>query len=554
MNAPIVFGSNCSGIEAASVALHPLGWRAAWLAEIESFPSDVLAHHYPDTPNLGDMTTIADRVLRGEVVAPDVLIGGTPCQAFSIAGLRKSLDDDRGQLSLALIRQANAIDVVRQRAGKPPVVVWWENVCGVLSTRDNAFGCFLAGLAGEDDPLVPPGGRWKDAGCVFGPQRTVAWRVLDAQYFGLAQRRRRVFVVASAGDGFDPTQVLFEFDGVRRDLAPRREAGQDAAAGTLRGTDGGSDVDHARAGHLVGCFGGGNTSGSIEVAACLTAKGQRLDFEVETFAAMAFHGSQDPDVSGDVTHPLGRNQGQEVCIAFSCKDHGADAGDIAPTLRAMGHGASHANAGGQVAVAVLPFDTTQTTSASNYSNPQPGDPCHPLSAQAHPPAVCITGDIAHTLKAEGFDASEDGTGRGQPIVAVQPAPSSGAYSTKLHNTASNGAGKLYHEYTASLDASSPPPALLTTMAVRRLTPRECERLQGFQFRVSHDTPGAWQDEAGRWWSPDYTAILRKGKPAADGPRYRSLGNSMAVPCMAWIGRRITGQLLARREAAERLAA
>lgn len=142
------FGSVCSGIEAASVAWHPLGWKAAWLAEIEPFPSAVLAHHYPTVPNLGDMTTITRRVLSGEVEAPDVFTGGTPCQAFSVAGLRRSLDDARGNLSITFCEIADAIDHVRRSAGQQPAVIVWENVPGVLSTKDNAFGCFI-GRTGE---------------------------------------------------------------------------------------------------------------------------------------------------------------------------------------------------------------------------------------------------------------------------------------------------------------------------------------------------------------------------------------------------------------------
>lgn len=132
------FGSVCSGIEAASVAWHPLGWKAAWLSEIEPFPSAVLAHHYPDVPNLGDMTQLPDRILSGEVEAPDLFCGGTPCQAFSVAGLRKSLDDARGNLSLVFCEIANAIDSVHIARGEKPCVVFWENVPGVLSTKDNA--------------------------------------------------------------------------------------------------------------------------------------------------------------------------------------------------------------------------------------------------------------------------------------------------------------------------------------------------------------------------------------------------------------------------------
>jgi len=159
------YGSVCSGIEAASVAWHPMGWRAAWLAEIEPFPSAVLAHRFPEVANLGDMTKIARGVLTGEVEAPDVLVGGTPCQAFSVAGMREGLADARGQLTIKFVELADAIDLVRVRRGAESSVIVWENVPGVLSSKDNAFGCFLAALAGEDDALVPPGGgqmveRW----------------------------------------------------------------------------------------------------------------------------------------------------------------------------------------------------------------------------------------------------------------------------------------------------------------------------------------------------------------------------------------------------------
>ncbi len=216
----ITYGSVCSGIEAATQAWHPLGMRAAWFAEIEPFPSAVLAHHYPDVPNLGDMTKLAALVLAGKVPAPDVLVGGTPCQAFSVAGMREGLTDPRGALTIKYVELADAVDYVRAINGKPASVIVWENVPGVLSDKGNAFGCFLGALAGEDCELQPSGKRWPDAGCVYGPKRTIAWRILDAQYFGLAQRRRRVFVVASARNGFDPTEVLFEREGTRRDSPP----------------------------------------------------------------------------------------------------------------------------------------------------------------------------------------------------------------------------------------------------------------------------------------------------------------------------------------------
>jgi DNA (cytosine-5)-methyltransferase 1 len=430
----VTFGSVCSGIEAASVAFAPLGWRAAWFAEIEPFPSALLAHRYPDVPNLGDMTTIAERVHAGTVPAPDVLCGGTPCQSFSVAGLRRSLDDERGNLTLAFVELADAIDDVRRAGGEPAAIVLWENVPGVLSTDDNAFGCFLGALAGCDAAIVSPSG-WTDAGVVAGPRRAVAWRVLDAQYFGLAQRRRRVFVVASAREGFDPAAVLLEFDGVRRDSAPRREAGE-GVAGSLRAGSGGGcgpDADDAKRGVLV-AFGGNRTSGPIDVATALLAQpgsGWKGDFESETF----------------VTH----------------------------TLRGESFDASEDGTGRGAPLVVTPFDTTQITSGGNYSAPQPGDPRHPLAAGAHSPAIA-------------FNARQDPING--PING--PIDCDGASSGVMHG-----------------------------VTVRRLTPRECERLQGF-----HD---------------DYTLIPWRGRPAdecPDGPRYRALGNSWAVPCASWIGARI----------------
>jgi DNA (cytosine-5)-methyltransferase 1 len=260
----IHFGSVCSGIEAASVAWELLGWKAAWLSEIEPFPRAVLAHHYPDVPLHGDFTTLRNDA---EAVADiDLLVGGTPCQAFSVAGLRQSLADDRGNLTLEFVRLADAIDDVRGERGQPGLTVVWENVPGVLSTKDNAFGCFLAGLVGADAPLVPPAGqRWTNAGLVVGPRRTAAWRVLDAQYFGLAQRRERVFVVASPRNGTDPSAVLFEPEGVRRHHPPRRGEGQAVAALTANGVGTcGADDNQGQAGHLIAqAFGGGNTGGVL---------------------------------------------------------------------------------------------------------------------------------------------------------------------------------------------------------------------------------------------------------------------------------------------------
>ena len=330
------YGSVCSGVEAATVAWHPLGWEPQWFSEIDKFPSAVLAHHYPDVPNYGDMTTFKEW--------PDdpinLLVGGTPCQSFSVAGLRKGLDDPRGNLMLTYLAIAERYQ---------PRWLVWENVPGVLSSnRGRDFGTFLGALG--------------QIGYGF------AYRVLDAQYFGVAQRRRRVFVVGYLGDWRRAAAVLFERESLSGHPAPSREARQD-------------------------------------VAQCLTrGVGQRYDPETETL----------PVTAGSLCARTGRSissqdaaQGHLLPIVFSAVDNGRDArlDGATPTLRVAGTG-SHGQA-----------------MAACYEN-----------------------------------------------------------------------------------------------AVRRLTPRECERLQGFP--------------------DDYTLIQYRGKDAADGPRYKAMGNSMAVPVMRRIGERI----------------
>ena len=254
------YGSVCSGIEAAYVAWEPLGFSPAWLSEIEPFPCAVLQHRLPGVTNLGDMCAIEDLIESGAVEAPDIFCGGTPCQAFSFAGKRRSLEDKRGALSLVFCEIADAIDRKRKELGLPPTVVFWENVPGVLNTKDNAFGCFLGKLVGADFPLASGTGRWPSAGFASGPSRIAAWRVLDAQYFGVPQRRRRVFVVSSAsGGGLDPRKVLFERPGVRRDSAKSTESGEGVAAfaessfGTFRATNVGGTLKAQG-----GFFGGGD--------------------------------------------------------------------------------------------------------------------------------------------------------------------------------------------------------------------------------------------------------------------------------------------------------
>jgi DNA (cytosine-5)-methyltransferase 1 len=410
------FGSVCSGIEAASVAWGPLGWKAAWLSEIEPFPSAVLAHHYPDVPNLGDMTTLPERILSGEVEAPDLFCGGTPCQAFSVAGLRNSLDDARGNLSLTFVGIANAIDHVRSVRSDAPGIIFWENVPGVLSTKDNAFGCFLGALAGEDEPIIPSGEKWTNAGCVYGPQRAVAWRVLDAQYFGVAQRRRRVFVVASARADFDSAAVLFEFDGVRRDSAPSREAEQNIAPCVTNGppfSRTGNERVEAEA-MVVQPYDLGN---------CLTARMHK-----------------------GINSTLDEGQTPVISIHPHCIGRAPEAG---------------------------PQGKEYLLDGSAY---------------------CMDG-------------------RGQPQAVAQPIGifQDSEYGVQQYDSAGTLRAGRIPEHQMAIQ----PPS----MAVRRLTPVECERLQGF---------------------PDnYTNIPWRKKPESpDGPRYKALGNSWAVPNVRWIGKRI----------------
>jgi DNA (cytosine-5)-methyltransferase 1 len=422
------FGSVCSGIEAASVAWHPLGWTAAWLSEIEPFPCAVLKHHYPDVPNHGDMSLLPEKILSGQVEAPDLFCGGTPCQAFSVAGLRNSLDDARGNLSLTFVGIANAIDHVRSLRGDAPAIVFWENVPGVLNTKDNAFGCFLGALAGESEPITAPGERWSNAGCVFGPQRTVAWRVLDAQHFGVAQRRRRVFVVASARDDINPAEILFEFEGLRRDIAPSRKEGKVTPTISSSGT-----------------------------------RVSRVGFncEDEWFIETSVVGALDTECGGNKMNHQTINSGH-----------------------------------------LLPVSSFYESSLAQYRE----------------------ANVSGTIKASGGVA-----GGGSETFLAQPIP--------IHDQATRHAGKNGDKTMGKgngLGIGQPGDpmntltkgdshAVFQSMAVRRLTPVECERLQGF---------------------PDgYTNIpWRKAAESPDGPRYKALGNSWAVPVVAWLGQRIKDQL------------
>lgn len=527
------FVSVCSGIEAASVAWGPLGWKAAALAEIAPFPRAVLKHHYPDTPLFGDFTKITDEEIRG--LGPvQLLAGGTPCQSFSVAGLRAGMADPRGNLALAFLGLADRL--------RPRWVVW-ENVPGVLSSNGGRdFGAFLGALG-------QLGYGW-------------AYRVLDAQHFGIPQRRRRVFVVGCLGDWASAAAVLFERHSLSGNPPPcREERARVAGAASPRAGSGSSGtvslaVEAAAplqegaaldaSAHLFRETGKGwwteglaglraepggmpenvvtmaTGQGSAEVvfnaSPALTCN-HEAPIVTHTLRGEGFDASEDgtgrgtPLVPCLAPTPIDMRQasrGERMtnnrkpgssggapgtgigeagdpapslstshvpAVAFSCKDYGGDAGAISPTLRAMGHAGSHANAGGQVAIA-LPFDTTQITSKLNRSNPRAGDTDHPLAAGAHAPAIAL--GVAPTLSGSGAGTARTGNARTEAEMLVR-----------------------------------------SGMAVRRLTPEECEDLQGFPR--------------------SHTRIPWRGKPAElcpDGPRYQALGNSWAVPVARWIGERI----------------
>ena len=488
------FISLCSGIEAASVAFGPLGWKAIAFSEIEGFPSAVLAHHYPTVRNYGDMSLFRD--WPDELFADaDAIVGGPPCQAFSVAGARRGLLDARGNLTLIYVELLDHADDIRRKYGKPPVVALYENVPGIFSDRTNAFGCLVGGLAGEDVPVVPPGKRWTDAGCVFGPERAVAWRLFDAQFFALAQRRRRVFVVASARKGFDPAQVLFEWDGVRRDTAPSREARQTAPTIPSRSTAGGGlgtdfDCDGGlieASTHRMVAFGEYRDDGSASAMKAREYK-DATDLVVQTAHTLrgeGFDASEDGTGRGTPLVPVA---GTGVKYAYYSHDYAhdrlTDHDGVNPAITAEAHASGNLNVAVPVAYGIRTANTSSNGWGVQEECTRTLDCAQGVAVafqergRTDGPSLDIGGDVAYALTAP------NGGGRAQERNVLTPA-----------------------------------------MQVRRLTPTEAEKLQGFE--------------------PGYTAIPWRKKPASecpDGPRYKALGNSWAVPVVAWIARRIHQQI------------
>ena len=470
--------SVCAGIEAATCAWHHMGWEPVAFSEIEKFPSAVLAHHYPNVPNWGDMT----RFKEWPDANIDVLVGGTPCQSFSVAGLRKGLDDPRGNLMLTYL-------AIAQRY-RPQWLVW-ENVPGVLSSEGGRdFAALLRGLA-------ELGYGW-------------AYRVLDAQYFGVAQRRRRVFVVGHLGDWHRAAAVLFERHSLSGHPAPSRQARKGTSGSVAPGATASgwpaevSPTLNAHFGSKQGLedqhIAGGGDYLCQPIANCLT---QRMHKGINT----TLDEGQTPivitggvfDVAQSVAGTLG-NRGLRSHTELD--GHGAYIpvaiqGTVIGRSEHAGPQGSGADASGAMftltktdvhAVAQpVPYDFYQITAPVNRQNRKPGDPCHTLARDNAAHATIIQpyiGGVDYENNAPGMD---EATG---PLLKGSP----------------TGGGR-------------PLPAIATAMQVRRLTPVECERLQGF---------------------PDgYTNIPWRNKPESpDGPRYKALGNSMAVPVMSWIGERI----------------
>ena len=427
------FGSVCSGIEAASVAWEPLGWEAQWFSEIEQFPSAVLAHRFPSVPNLGDMTKIHETQIFQDATI-DLLVGGTPCQSFSVAGLRKGLTDPRGNLMLTFLSLA-------QR--KKPRWIIWENVPGVLSSNGGRdFATFLSALAE----------------CGYG----FAYRVLDAQYFGVAQRRRRVFVVGYFGDWRPAGAVLFEQDC----LSGNSKKGREKRKTTSEDAQGGS----GGRGFRMTAFG---EYADDDSASTLKQRHYKdaTDLAVHTYSVPAIGNIKEDNVSSCMTKHTGMGSGETQNPAYVAHAFKVRGGSEVETGE---QGGTPWKKAGKVYLGSdeLAF-TIGTTQDQQIAQPTPFRKSK-RAQNVDDYETWVEGDIANTINT--FESTDI---RATNAI-IQP-----------------------------------------TMAIRRLTPTECERLQGF--------PDGW------------TKIPYRNKPeevCPDGPRYKACGNSMAVPVMRWIGQRI----------------
>lgn len=573
------YASACSGIEAATVAWHPLGWVPVWFSQYDpehnyekngpDFASAVLQHHYPGVPNLGDMLKLRQNKIYNEQ-SIDLFVAGTPCQSFSIAGLRKGLGDERGNLALEFVRI-----LIEKRPG------WfvWENVPGVLTSgKEGAtegegeeseefdgdprdFACLLSAWTGRD--IAPQ--EFEKGGAIEAETEqdySVAWRIFDSQYFGVPQRRRRIFVVGYLGkDWRPPVAVLFEQDSLRRDFTPGGKKRKGSSGNTKAGAGGSSEIgyrqrgfgdytaddtaddtasalkkrDYKDATDLV-CFGAdlsGRDAGESmkeELAPTLTSgthvghgahvitasidcRNDVVNDEISGTLQAKSNGGQSLNFINPV-FIVERNTAygiQSVAINRKPENGGNGLGfkeEQAPTLTKMDrHGVMH-----------TVFDTTQVTSPENGSNPQPGDPCHPLVKNGHAPLVEQTfSDNSN----RGFRVHDGvtppllrnmGTGGGNVPFIAQDNPI--AFKERAGKPG-GGKGYLGSEELAFTLSRGHDQNIIYKTLIRRLTPLECCRLQGFPDDYLCNVPGA-----------------------TDSKMYSVLGNSMTTWVMQFIGKRI----------------
>jgi len=451
--------SVCSGIEAATVAWHPLGWEPVGFSEIEKFPSSVLQHYYPDVPNFGDMNEFK----RWPDTEFSLLVGGTPCQSFSVAGLRKGMEDPRGNLALTFCAILSRYS---------PKWFVWENVPGVLSSNEGRdFGAFI--------------------GAVVKLGYGIAYRVLDAQYHGVPQRRRRVFVVGYLGDWRRSAEVLFEPASLLRNPPPSRETREsvtDDVAKSIRGSSGGIDREdmHTIIPDVVGALsdgahcGGGLSGGYGEAHDGLgIAEDQAGPQSASQVQAVAFAQNQREEVrlmdkAGALSSEPGMKQQTYVMQERAVSENP----DTGPDGAGYREGAAYTLEARPVpqAVAFKPG-----SSADSYS----------IGAQEEVACTLEGGEGGNNRQAVAFTASD------MSNKAAWEKPYAPTVDAQIPNDSSN----IQKEIRQG-------------MSVRRLTPLECERLQGFPDGYT-DIPGA-----------------------SDSARYKALGNSMAVPVMRWIGERI----------------
>jgi DNA (cytosine-5)-methyltransferase 1 len=506
--------SVCSGVEAATVAWHEMGWSPVAFSEIEPFPSAVLAHHYPNVPNLGDMTKYKEWNLNESV---ELVVGGTPCQSFSVAGLRKGLEDPRGNLMLTYIGILDRF--------KPKWCVW-ENVPGVLSSNGGRdFGAFLGALA--------------ELGYGF------AYRVLDAQHFGIPQRRRRVFVVGCLGDWQSASKVLFERESLLGNPPKSRSKRQTTPSFTSTSFGGyGEGVGTIRAS-------GGDLGGGSETL--VTSQSPNGDTTVGTLLARDYKGIGNQDLEdgrGLVLEPIFyENHGtdsrvKEIDVCTTVTARWGTGGNNVPFVQEAYRKSRRAQSVNDhetwvndgIANTINTFDVgdVRTTHAvvalaENTIGRQPQNGGNGNGFTEDGPMYTLNATGVHGVS-YGF---EPGIAKreGEPNRFVEELTptlranmgdnqTSVAHTFKIRGGGGDG-GKGYlgsDEKTFTISTTQDQ-QLFTNMAVRRLTPIECERLQGFP--------------------DDYTNIpWRKKEESPDGPRYKAMGNSMAVPVMKWIGQRI----------------